>query len=68
MPKFVVKVDEGKCIGCGSCVAVCPENFELKENGRSRPLQEEIDDLGCSQIAAESCPVQAITVEPSNAS
>lgn len=66
MPKFVVKVDQQKCIGCGSCVAVCPDNFELKDDGKSYCIHAEIDDLGCSQVAAESCPVQAITVEPAS--
>ncbi len=66
MPKFVVKVDQQKCIGCGSCVAVCPDNFELKDDGKSYPIHSEIDDLGCSQVAAESCPVQVITVEPAS--
>lgn len=64
MPKFIVKLDKEKCIGCGSCTAVCPGNFEMDTDGKSKVLKSEIDELGCNQVAAESCPVQAITVEP----
>jgi ferredoxin len=64
MAKFIVKVDKEKCIGCGSCAAICPGNFEMGEDGKSSVLKEEIDELGCNQVAAESCPVQAITVTP----
>ena len=27
----MVKVDESKCIGCGACVSVAPENFDFHE-------------------------------------
>lgn len=64
MAKFIVKLDREKCIGCGSCAAVCPGNFEMKDDGKSDVLKAEVDDLGCNQVAAESCPVTAITVEP----
>lgn len=26
-----IKIEEGKCIACGDCAAVCPENFRLEE-------------------------------------
>jgi len=25
-----VAVDSGKCVGCGACVDVCPEVFEIR--------------------------------------
>jgi len=31
----MVKINKEKCIGCGACVAVCPEGFELK-NGKAQ--------------------------------
>jgi ferredoxin len=30
------KVNKEKCIGCGYCVSVCPEVFELGEDGKSK--------------------------------
>lgn len=30
-----VVVDKNKCLGCGTCVALCPEIFELGEDGKA---------------------------------
>ncbi len=62
-----------KCIGCGSCVAVCPQNWEMGEEGKAHLLgakinsasgNEEIETkkVGCSQDAADICPVQCIKI------
>lgn len=64
MPKFKVVVDQKKCIGCGNCVAVCPDSFELID-GKSKPKQEVVDSLGCIKEAADSCPVKCIKVAKS---
>ncbi len=62
-----------KCIGCGTCVAVCPDFWHMGDDGKSvlkdakdigRGMFElEIADPGCNKEAASSCPVQIITVE-----
>lgn len=53
-------VDRGVCIGCGTCVALCPAVFQLKEDGKS----DVVDVDGASekeiQQAVDSCPVQCI--------
>jgi len=64
MLKFKIFIDKEKCIGCGSCAAICPLSFEVSDEGKAKAKKEEIEELGCSQSAAESCPVQAIKVEP----
>jgi NAD-dependent dihydropyrimidine dehydrogenase PreA subunit len=58
MPK--VKVDEKKCIGCGTCTQVCPQNvFELKDK-KSKVMREK-DCIGC-RACENSCPTEAIKV------
>lgn len=63
-----------KCIGCGSCVAVCPEYWEMDEEGKSHLLNSkrdpesgneelEISDVACNQGAVEICPVECIHIE-----
>ncbi len=55
-----VKIDEEQCIGCGSCVAMCGEVFEMV--GEKAKVREKsiVDDS--TKDAAESCPVKAITL------
>jgi len=72
MPKIILERE--KCIGCGSCQALCPKFFELVDDGKSSIKngkrdqktgndELEIKKLECIQEAADSCPVQAIHIE-----
>jgi len=64
MARFIIKFDKEKCIGCGTCAAVCPENWEIGDDNKAKPKKIELEKLGCNKTAEESCPVQAIRVEP----
>ncbi len=55
---MAVTVDTEACIGCGACVSLCPDVFELKD-GKSHVKGEG----GCAKEAADACPVNAISVE-----
>jgi len=60
-----VNVNKEKCIGCGYCVSVCEEVFELGEDGKSR-VKEGVDFTQYKEKikeAKEGCPVGAIEVE-----
>lgn len=54
---------EESCIGCGSCVEICPEVFEL--NGELAVVKSNADLSLDKKIveAAEACPVEAIVYE-----
>ncbi|MFA5070468.1 MAG: ferredoxin [Patescibacteria group bacterium] len=60
MPEKKIAVDPEKCIGCGACVALCPEVFEIGGDGKSRVK----DQAGCEKCdcsgAIDGCPQQAI--------
>lgn len=58
---YKIERDEDKCIGCGACVSVCPVNWEM-EDDKAKPIQEEVDELGCNKDAEDICPVQCITI------
>ena len=50
-------VDKTKCIGCGTCVAICPvEAISFDEDGKAR-----IDRTKCIRCGSceASCPVEA---------
>lgn len=55
-----VKVDKEKCIGCGSCEAVCPEAFKL-EDGKAKFVGSGKEK--CIKEAADSCAVEAISIK-----
>mgnify|MGYP006305071011 CR=1 FL=1 len=57
-----VSVDEEKCIGCGACVSVCPDVFEMNDDGKSVAKEKETDE-DCAKEAVDVCPVDAIEVE-----
>ena len=59
-----VKVNSNSCIGCGACAAVCPNVFELNDEGFAVVKGEvkEEDKVNC-QDAVDGCPVSAISVE-----
>lgn len=59
------QVNDEACIGCGLCVETCPAVYEMNDDdiavvkGNSVPGDAEDD---CRE-AAESCPVDAITIQ-----
>lgn len=60
-------VDNETCIGCGRCVEICPEVFELEGDTAVNRLGEGTDiptqyEQTCEEAAGE-CPVEAITIE-----
>lgn len=58
-----IQVDHDKCVGSRICVAIAPKVFDLDANGQATVLDPEADAAETIRIAAEGCPVTAITVE-----
>jgi len=56
-----VILNEDRCIGCGACMSVAPDNFTFNDEGRAEIINSEINDNAIE--ASEICPVNAITVE-----
>ena len=61
-----------KCIGCGSCVALCSKFWEMGDDTKAKPINSslsgsnyelEVEKAECNQEAADSCPVQCIMVK-----
>lgn len=53
------KVNKEVCIGCGTCVNLCPECFKIGEDGKSETLENHCD---CNpQEVVSECPVRAIS-------
>jgi len=60
-----VKVNKDNCIGCGACSAVCPEVFDLGEDGLAVVKVGEVaeDKKDAVNEAKDGCPVSAIETE-----
>lgn len=56
-------VDFDLCIGCGSCVEVCPEVFEVRDDEKAYVIAEDKCGTCDCEEAANICPVEAISFE-----
>ncbi len=57
-------VDQETCIGCELCPTICPEVFQMGDDGLAHTIMDRIpaDLQNTAKEAAESCPVQAIKI------
>jgi len=73
MAKFKIEYSRAECIGCGACAAVSPDYWEMMDDGKSsiksgkkvgENEEKEIEekDLATNKEAAESCPVDIISI------
>jgi len=66
-----IKLEREKCIGCGSCQALCSKYFELIDDGKSHIInavkQEveelEVEKIECAEAASDACPALCIHIE-----
>ena len=56
---FKISVKKETCIGCGACVSICSEVFEMGDDNKSHVKAQK--NLPCVKEAIESCPVDAIS-------
>ena len=59
------KINQEICIGCGTCVSMLSDVFEMGTEGKAHVKESENYDQYKDKIneAISSCPVQAISVE-----
>ena len=58
-----IKVDQEKCIGCGTCVALASDFFLLDDAGKAKIIKQPEKEEEEINTAIESCPVKAIKKE-----
>lgn len=58
------QVDKDTCISCGLCPSICPEVFEMEDDGKAGVTCDTVpkDSEDSAKEAEESCPVNAISV------
>jgi ferredoxin len=57
-------VDQDQCIGDGICEDLCPDVFQLGEDGLAHVINEDPGEelYGCIREAEVACPVACISV------
>jgi ferredoxin len=60
-----VKVDKDLCLGCGICPDICPEVFEMEDDGKAVTKIDEIppEAENSCRDAAQQCPAEAIKIQ-----
>jgi ferredoxin len=60
-----VRVNKEKCIGCGMCESICPEVFEIGDDGKAQVAENADFERHKEKIeeAKISCPAEAIEIE-----
>jgi len=58
-------VDADECIGCGLCVDMCPEVFEMTDDDKAEAKAGEVppEAEDTCRDAADECPVEAISIQ-----
>lgn len=61
---MTAKVDKSACIGCGLCSSICPNVFQMEDDGLAGVYANPVpdDDKGSVQEACDNCPVGAISI------
>lgn len=50
------------CIGCGLCPSICPEVFQMGDDGQAHAGPLDASYFTAAQEARDACPVSAIDV------
>ena len=61
-----IKVDNDKCIGCGTCAVLAPKTFKLRDDGKVDVINPPGDEEEKIKEAIDSCPVDAISLANKN--
>ena len=57
-----IAIDWDRCMGSGNCLFWAPETFDLSEDGHAVVLDPAATDEDRLRVAAEGCPVGAISL------
>lgn len=54
-------IDQDLCVGCETCVAICPDVFEIRDDGKAYVTAEDKCNSCDCQEAMDSCPTECIS-------
>lgn len=56
-------VDQNKCDGCGTCIALCPGSFKWNDRAKAEGIFPPAEDNEMLETARLACPTEAISLE-----
>ena len=56
-----ITIDQELCTGCGLCVSICPESFEVGDDNMAIVKGDSCEGQDMNEVASQ-CPVEAIKV------
>lgn len=58
-------VDQDTCIGCGACIAECPEVYSWNEDEKSVAIEGDVpeENIEGAKAGRNVCPVDAIDIK-----
>jgi ferredoxin len=60
---MAIVIDHDECIGCETCVELCPEVFAMIDGEEKAMVKAPDSSADCVQDAIDGCPVSAISKE-----
>jgi ferredoxin len=60
---MAIVIDYDECIGCETCVELCPEVFAMVDGEEKAMVKAPDSTADCAQDAIDGCPVSAISTE-----
>jgi ferredoxin len=61
--RYIVSIDQSRCIGAGNCVHIAPQAFQLDEENVAYLVDPGSVDDDVLLDAAKSCPTDAIYLD-----
>lgn len=60
---MAIVINEDECVGCETCVEICPDVFKLNDDGDKAVVIDPNSDADCVDEAIDTCPNEAISKE-----